>query len=244
MNNPSYDDFDVWLPTKDLLAFVSSKLENYTWNYSPLKITRQNEKGMILGVLQFGDLYEEIWLLVWLITEFSKTKSDVYCRLVDSDGEFILIEAADFLPEWVNPTNENRRLWIKSGKIYLLPLSVKDTSTVNSKTFKPEYLVSSKMQNMIHRRAKVNIEDLIHHLNILIPRKAAIILEKSPQLISGVVNAFVGRDTRDLKSCTTMNDFPKENVQMVPVRFNRCHFAQVKWGANRKYVIIKQIFSF
>ena len=209
------------------MAFVSLKLENYTWNYSPLKITLHNEKGMIMGILQFGDLYEEIWLLVWLITEFSKTKSDVYCRLVDSDGEFILIEAADFLPEWVNPTNENRRLWIKSGKIYLLPLSVKDPTTVNSKTFKAEYLVSSKMQNMIHRRAKVNIQDLTHNLNILIPRKAAVILEKSPQLISGVVNAFVGRDTRDLKSCTTMKDFPKENIQMVPVRFNRCHFAQV-----------------
>ena len=190
------------------MSFISSKLENYTWNYSPLKIRKQDEK--IFGILQFGDLYEEIWLLVWLILEYSNSNDDVYCRVVDSDGEFILIEAADFLPEWVNPSNENRRLWIKSGNVYLLPLSVKDVNQINSKTFKSEYKVNSKIQNCIQRKAKINIQELTHNMNILIPRKAHFILNQSPQLIPAIVHAFIGRDSRDLKSCTIMKDFPKD----------------------------------
>lgn len=31
------------------------------------------------------------------------------CRVEDNDGEFLLIEAADYLPKWLNPdTSENR----------------------------------------------------------------------------------------------------------------------------------------
>lgn len=31
------------------------------------------------------------------------------CRVDDNDGDFILIEAADYLPKWLNPdTSENR----------------------------------------------------------------------------------------------------------------------------------------
>lgn len=31
------------------------------------------------------------------------------CRIEDNDGDFLLIEAADFLPKWLNPdTSENR----------------------------------------------------------------------------------------------------------------------------------------
>lgn len=33
-----------------------------------------------------------------------------YHSVNDSDGEFLLIEAADFLPKWVNPSNAVNRV--------------------------------------------------------------------------------------------------------------------------------------
>lgn len=32
------------------------------------------------------------------------------CRVVDSDGEFLLIEAADYLPDWANPETCEQRV--------------------------------------------------------------------------------------------------------------------------------------
>jgi hypothetical protein len=32
------------------------------------------------------------------------------CRVTDSDGEFLLIEAADYLPDWANPETCEQRV--------------------------------------------------------------------------------------------------------------------------------------
>lgn len=32
------------------------------------------------------------------------------CRVIDSDGEFLLIEAADYLPDWANPETCEQRV--------------------------------------------------------------------------------------------------------------------------------------
>jgi hypothetical protein len=41
------------------------------------------------------------------------------CRVIDSDGEFLLIEAADYLPAWANPETCEERV------VYLLQITVR-----------------------------------------------------------------------------------------------------------------------
>jgi hypothetical protein len=43
----------------------------------------------------------------------------------DTDGEFLLIEAANELPSWVSPENADNRLWLQGGHLHLIPLSVR-----------------------------------------------------------------------------------------------------------------------
>ena len=45
------------------------------------------------------------------------------CSVFDSDGEFLLIEAADYLPSWVSPENAENRVWLYRGRLHLIPLS-------------------------------------------------------------------------------------------------------------------------
>lgn len=45
----------------------------------------------------------------------------------DTDGEFLLIEAANDLPAWVSPENADHRLWLQGGHLHLIPLSVKSS---------------------------------------------------------------------------------------------------------------------
>lgn len=44
------------------------------------------------------------------------------CSVFDSDGEFLLIEAADHLPHWVTPTNSENRVRFNPNHLHwLLP---------------------------------------------------------------------------------------------------------------------------
>ena len=45
-----------------LLASIAKFFENYIWNSEPITISIQN--GLLYGILEFGDLYEEEWLVV------------------------------------------------------------------------------------------------------------------------------------------------------------------------------------
>ena len=46
-------------------------------------------------------------------------------RVHDTDGQFLLIEAAHELPQWVTPARAQNRLWIKSGRLNLVPIDYK-----------------------------------------------------------------------------------------------------------------------
>lgn len=55
------------------------------------------------GVTNYGDSVEDEWLIVYLLRRLSSTFKDLWIRVVDTDGEFLLIEAANALPRWLNP---------------------------------------------------------------------------------------------------------------------------------------------
>lgn len=70
------------------------------------------------------------WLIVYLLRELSNKFPDAWIRVYDTDGEFLLIEAANALPKWLNPeVAENRVSWslhlkkLKSPSINLKTLA-------------------------------------------------------------------------------------------------------------------------
>lgn len=47
--------------------------------------------------------------MVYILQQLTKEISGLIARVHDVDGEFLLIEAADYLPSWASPENcENR----------------------------------------------------------------------------------------------------------------------------------------
>ena len=66
------------------------------------------------GITAFGDSLEDEYLVVYLLSELSKQFDAAWIQVTDdSDGEFLLTEAAHVLPEWLSPqVAENRvRAW-------------------------------------------------------------------------------------------------------------------------------------
>lgn len=53
---------------------------------------------------------EDEWLIVYILRELSKQFPDLWIKVVDTDGEFLLIEAANALPRWLNPEIADNRV--------------------------------------------------------------------------------------------------------------------------------------
>ncbi|TFK41316.1 SGT1 protein-domain-containing protein [Crucibulum laeve] len=107
-------------------TFLDSHLPNFVWNRDAFEvkiIQNANSKGWILeGRMRVGDSVDDEWCTVWLLKEIS-SKWDVVISVFDSDGEFLLIEAAEALPAWVKPTNSENRVWIYNSRLHLVPIS-------------------------------------------------------------------------------------------------------------------------
>jgi hypothetical protein len=62
------------------------------------------------GLTNYGDSVEDEWLIVYLLKELSKMFPEIWVKVVDTDGEFLLVEAANALPRWLNPEIADSRV--------------------------------------------------------------------------------------------------------------------------------------
>lgn len=62
------------------------------------------------GLTNYGDSVEDEWLIVHILRELTKQFPDLWVKVVDTDGEFLLIEAANALPRWLNPEIADNRV--------------------------------------------------------------------------------------------------------------------------------------
>lgn len=76
------------------------------------------------GETQVGDEIQDEWVVTALLMEITNRFPDVIVRVRDSDGEFLLIECADALPEWVHPENSDGRVLLRNGTLHLVSPSI------------------------------------------------------------------------------------------------------------------------
>lgn len=191
--------------------------------------------GHFHGVTHFGDNIQDEWFIVALLYEFTRQIPDLIVRVADSDGEFLLIEAANHLPEWAsNPEQCTNKVFIMNGRMHLIysadDITISDA--VNMLSADPKsYVVSDSIEKCIHERIK-GFPDTVreqhqHKANVYVPISVARLLHEKPQKISTAVQAFCNRDPIDLKVIRAMRYFPPENRVYTQVRFTRCLFAML-----------------
>lgn len=75
----------------------------------------------LYGRVNFGDSVEDEWLIVYILRELSSQFPSLWIRVADTDGEFLLVEAANVLPQWLNPDiADNRVSYLDSLRCYYL----------------------------------------------------------------------------------------------------------------------------
>lgn len=170
---------------------------------------------------------------MFLLLEITKALPNTVARVYDSDGEFLLIEAAEFLPEWASPDTCHNRVFLHQGLVHLLP-NIKETESLSVEEVLPLIGASSEapteIQNCIKNRLSCypeGIKNNQHRVTVFVPTVVAAILKSAPHLISASVQAFCNRDPVDMKACRAMKYFPPEQRVYHRVTFTRCQYAML-----------------
>lgn len=66
--------------------------------------------SVLRGRTEYGDSIEDEWVVAYLLRELTKKFEDLWVKVCDSDGEFLLIEASGTLPAWLEPEVADNRV--------------------------------------------------------------------------------------------------------------------------------------
>ncbi|KAI0441798.1 SGT1-domain-containing protein [Xylaria telfairii] len=230
---------------KTAMQLCVTAAKDYIWQRDSFQLQIKREAGLVYlcGSTDYGDSIEDEWLIVYLLRRLTTTIPSLWVRVFDNDGEFLLVEAANVVPNWLSPEIDNNRAWIHQGKLHLVPLSacsgVKRSlslvEVVNYIRLHPGDMVHSPLiqAEAFYRLEKYpeNIEASMHQSLITVPRKLAYILHTQPAAIAPAIEAFYLRDPVGLKPLITASPdlhFPPRDLVTVSVRFTKVLFAQVK----------------
>lgn len=240
-----------------LTALERKFLKEYIWQRDAVKLDLVREKGrwLLKGTTNYGDSVADEWLIVYFLRELSNEFKDAWIRIYDSDGEFLLIEAANALPNWLNPEVAENRVWINNHRLLVIPLSKQQQPApldltealliIRETPARPQHY--PKIEKEAFHRLNGYPEAIStnqHHATLSLPRKVAHILHLKPSYISPAVEAFYLRDPVALrlldpqKSQRTPN-FPPEDFVEVSTRFTRILYAQLlgqNWDPPAAYV--------
>lgn len=65
---------------------------------------------LLRGRTNYGDSIEDEWVIVYILRELTRRHKDLWVKVVDSDGEFLLVEASGTLPAWLEPEVADNRV--------------------------------------------------------------------------------------------------------------------------------------
>lgn len=230
---------------KSAMQLCSATTKDYIWQRDSFQLQVERADGLVYlhGTTEYGDSIEDEWLIVYLLRRLTTIFPSLWVRVFDSDGEFLLVEAANVVPKWLSPEIDSNRTWIHQGKLKLLPLAASSgdkrpltlTEAVSYIRLHPETVVHSPFieAEAFYRLEKYpeNIKAFMHHSLVTIPRKLAYILHEQPAAIAPATEAFYLRDPTALRPLMTASPdlhFPPKDLVTVSVKFTKVLFAQLK----------------
>lgn len=231
-----------------ILARFAPLLMSYIWQNQSFNLKYLDPSGDIPGhiggMTNFGDNVEDEWFIVYLVQQITKEFPELAASIEDNDGEFLLIEAADVLPKWLEPENSNNRVFFQCGELCIIPmlqgagevcgLQIRSPTITQALSLLSAYpgklLAAESIRRAVNKRFSgypEKIQKSLHHAHCYLPVGIAAVLKHHPKLIAAAVQAFYLRDPIDLQCCRTFKIFPPEPRVLTTVTFTKCLYAQL-----------------
>ncbi|KAI8913171.1 SGT1 protein-domain-containing protein [Entophlyctis helioformis] len=202
----------------------------------------------LAGSTRFGDSLDDEWFVAYLLFAITQRFPDLVATVTDTDGDFLLIEAAECLPDWLDPTTSANRVFVHRGQLHIIPPSATPAPPHSPKSLDPPPLALETALRLIAdpsvpTLASQPIQDAIraktsaypaaiaankHHARIIVPIRVAHLLVNRPQLVAQAVEAFVTRDPISMRPCQTMRAFPPSTNVTMRAELTRMMYAQME----------------
>ncbi|EGG12994.1 uncharacterized protein MELLADRAFT_87105 [Melampsora larici-populina 98AG31] len=237
------------------LIKIKSKLESYLnsttqfiWHTSKPILSINFDQEFIHGTLFYSDSIQDEWFLVWCLVQLSHAfPTSILISINDDDGEFLLIESADYLPKWITPHLSKGRVWIQSGDLHLIPLNHPYAldyqhdplpHQIAFEIFKKPLdtfptIASNQINQSIQLRLNQStpdqlIQNHLYNTHAYLHRDISRVLRSNPNLIGLAIQAFMERDPQTFKVCQTMNRFPPNPISNQPNSSNQIKLSPLK----------------
>ncbi|KAL8127519.1 protein ecdysoneless homolog isoform X2 [Apium graveolens] len=227
----------------EILNFISPYTSNYIYQHHPFSLSLNSSDPIphLHGKLKYGDNLDDEWFVVFLLFEISKRFSSVSIRVFDTDGEFLLIEAAVHLPKWLNPSTSVNRVFIRGGGLCIVPKSrfnscpnLREALRFLQDCGESVCRVEENVGECIRSRIKGFVERVdynMHRVRVRVPVTVASVLRNEPCLIALAVEGFYDRDIDSMKYAGKMERFlpngSGEEFVVVSVKMSRAMYAQL-----------------
>ncbi|KAF7489316.1 Protein ecdysoneless -like protein [Sarcoptes scabiei] len=224
--------------------FLQPYLKDYIWQNECLNFHyRINQRlSYIYGSSDFGEFIEDEWFIVFLLKKLTTFDNELAIRVVDEDGEFLLIESSPYLKTWENdPKYTVNRVFLFKDSVHLVsPKYVRyQDSLINFIAEQIDFLRknhsktkrSDSVQSCVSKRLTQfddkHISSLNHKAHCFLPIRIVAILNSNPNLITSAVRAFYYRTPEDKSIIKSMRNFSTDKWIIANIRFNHCSYAQL-----------------
>ncbi|KAI5204781.1 SGT1-domain-containing protein [Aureobasidium subglaciale] len=246
----------IWQREKFQLDLIDARLDPNTSGTDDTpheKLQIPGHEYYLYGRTNFGDSIADEWLIVWLLLDLSQRHPSAWFQVRDPDGEFLLAEAANALPKWLEPELADNRVWIHGGQLHIIPLQRNAGSGASGPVtpglsgnveisqalqFLQQTPHSTLHSPMIEEEAFHRLRDYPaaiaksqHSALLSVPRRLAYLLHRNPAYVAPAIEAFYLRDPIAVRPLATKDTatllFPPEDFVTTSVRFPKVGYAQL-----------------
>lgn len=195
------------------------------------------EEDSIVSRLTFRDSDDE-YLAIAALLDLSSREAHCAIRATDSDGDFLLIDAAESLPEWLDPELSANRVWIFRGavcvvldgprttidrKTALMSLAeARDNRAARAATAAVSRRIKFERYSPWRQRSTFEPADALATIRLLaLPEKVAAAFAWQPRLVSLAARfAVVEKRTRRARGV--------KSQRRIALRFSRAMYAWLR----------------
>ncbi|KAG2373862.1 hypothetical protein C9374_011747 [Naegleria lovaniensis] len=225
----------IWQGDAFHLNIVSPKQQIDQLEPEILSMYRNNQPiyPLLFGRIDFTETNIDEWFVTYLLMELSrKFQNRVVIQIQDQDGEFLLIEAAMHIEEWMNedPQLTQNRVFIFNGQVHILPDQPQTPSHAYYEVFPVQTPIHNihKAVEMVTREHKFSLANKgVQHsikarlssfpkeahdygtqrIACYLPLDIIKILDKHPQSISKAIYYWIHRNSVTEKFLNTCSRF-------------------------------------
>ena len=226
-----------------ILSHLQPELSRYIWHEGLFDLRCNSQGGpqpYLFGRVSLGDGLEDEWFVTHLLLKISKTIPGLVASVVDADGDFMLIEAAEHLPDWLEPETSENRTFIFDGEIQIVPITDVPRPTLqsalefirhNSAKTKASDVIQQTIKNRLQGYTLERTIQETHKCRVVLPRKLAQLLTAYSQSITSITSCLSSAAPKDVTRASLLKSTcPRgSGLDLVPIQvtFTRLQFAQL-----------------